>query len=159
MGRQAEAPLIHRLRGTYRADRHSAAFQIPGKRPRRPRWLTGEARAEWDRLSGILFRNGLLDTLNFLLFAVYCQTYAEWRNLSSLIEKLQANPNTRPADLARLIRLQAHVTKDLLRLGREFRLVGSRKRPVNQAGKTTESLYFEGLKTANKALKPPQRGA
>lgn len=44
----------------------------PPSRPRRPQWLVGYARAEWDRIIPELDRRGLLDVVDRNTIAGYC---------------------------------------------------------------------------------------
>ena len=46
--------------------------------PSCPRWLEGEARAEWRRMGKLLANVGVMTHVDRAIFAVYCQTYGRW---------------------------------------------------------------------------------
>ena len=47
-------------------------------RPKRPKWLVGEGRKEWERVAPKLFKQGLLTELYRVHLAFYCQSYADY---------------------------------------------------------------------------------
>jgi len=72
----------------------------PGKRPLKktttngkarttefhcPDWLDQEARDHWTVVAPALQKMGLLTELDLSLFAVYCQTYADWIRVEKLL--------------------------------------------------------------------------
>ncbi len=69
----------------------------PGKRPLNdrepqpvgkaecPEWLSDEAKTEWRRLSEQLETLGLLSSLDRAVFAVYCQSWADWKHACMVI--------------------------------------------------------------------------
>lgn len=72
----------------------------PGKRPLNerephpkpellpcPGWLKGEAQAEWERITPILFRLGLLTTLDRVALEGYCMAYGRWRAAERVIQE------------------------------------------------------------------------
>src|SRR5262245_44167589 len=71
------------LRGTYRASRapknepKPAAENLPA-----PDHLTGDARAEWERIAPELAKVGLLTRIDQTALALYCEFYADWRDAS-----------------------------------------------------------------------------
>ena len=48
----------------------------PAKRPTKPSWLLPEAKKEWNRVSGTLWKMGLLTELDRFALAMYCQQVA-----------------------------------------------------------------------------------
>jgi P27 family predicted phage terminase small subunit len=59
--------------------------------PEAPAWLSAYAREEWARLAGEMHRIGLLTTVDHTCFAVYCQSYAWWREAEEAIAALGDN--------------------------------------------------------------------
>lgn len=53
--------------------------------PEYPAHLSGEARAEWNRLYPILARNGMISEADLNSFAGYCQAYGRWQVAESYI--------------------------------------------------------------------------
>lgn len=47
-------------------------------KPTPPDWLSGEALAEWDRISDDLYDIGLLTRVDRTSLTAYCQAYARW---------------------------------------------------------------------------------
>lgn len=48
----------------------------PPSKPRRPQWVIGIARAEWDRVVPVLDRLGLLTVVDRSVLAAYCESVA-----------------------------------------------------------------------------------
>jgi len=89
-GRRPDPTELLKLRGTYRADRHSRNRPKPETTlPDRPRWLAGEGKKEWERLSPVLVRHGLLSELDRACFASYCQAWAEFVLISRKVRRLE----------------------------------------------------------------------
>ncbi len=85
----------------------------PGKRPLKktgatpasrppacPSWLGPEAKAEWQRLAPRLARTGQLTELDVAAFAIYCQTYADWRACQQVVAQGGATYATTSGRLA-----------------------------------------------------------
>ncbi len=75
----------------------------PGKRPLNknepqpdivlsecPKWLKGEARAEWKRITPVLYKVGLLTEADISALEKYCMAHARWRQAEAVIEKQKA---------------------------------------------------------------------
>lgn len=78
-GRHRKPTALHVVQGTARPDRTNPAEPRPELAiPPCPPTLTGEARAEWDRVTVELHQLGLLGRIDMALLAVYCQTWAEY---------------------------------------------------------------------------------
>ena len=54
--------------------------------PKRPAWLTGEARREWERLVPELSRLGLLTIVDGAALAGYCQSWADYVGAVKLLK-------------------------------------------------------------------------
>lgn len=78
-GRNAKGTAAHVLAGTFRADRHGehATPEAPRGTPEPPKVLTGDARAEWDRMVGRLERMGTLSSVDDAALYQYCLLFAE----------------------------------------------------------------------------------
>lgn len=52
-----------------------------------PKWLTGEARALWNRVAPGAITSGLLTVVDLPAFEAMCQSYARWREFERLSGK------------------------------------------------------------------------
>lgn len=52
-----------------------------------PKWLTGDAKKEWNRLVGSLIAMNVLKPADLQTFAAYCQSYANWKEAETQIKK------------------------------------------------------------------------
>ena len=88
-GRRPKPTALHRLQGTYRKDRHGGGLEVPpgGRRPRRPRWLTGHAREAWDRLAPDLHAAGVLTELDVGLLSCLCTMISRQRNALAILDR------------------------------------------------------------------------
>jgi P27 family predicted phage terminase small subunit len=59
----------------------------PAQAPEIPAHLNEEARAEWNRMSEILLRLGLLTTIDRAAFAAYCVAWARWVEAEDALKK------------------------------------------------------------------------
>lgn len=50
-----------------------------------PDWLVGLAREEWDRIIPHLIRVGRVHATDQMIIAAYCQTYAQWREVTDSV--------------------------------------------------------------------------
>lgn len=82
-----------KLRGTFRKDRHAAreAAAGPAGVPEKPKTLTGEAAAEWDRIVPELVRLGLVGSIDQSLIVGACRFWAHHCAYDKLQEKDPAN--------------------------------------------------------------------
>src|SRR4051794_37758421 len=69
---------------------------VPAEVPEAPGYLVGHACDEWYRISGELFRLGLLTILDIHVLAAYRQAYARWRAAEEALAKMaERDPGTR----------------------------------------------------------------
>lgn len=71
----------------------------PAEIPVPPDHLNDIAKAEWNRISEILLRLGLLTTLDRAALAAYCTTYARWIEAEEALKKtgpIVRSPNGHP---------------------------------------------------------------
>ena len=75
-GRKPKPLSLHRLAGTWRADRHSGAPEPPpGADP--PAWLSPAAHVEWHRLAGPLAEAGMLTPWDADALGELCELLVE----------------------------------------------------------------------------------
>lgn len=87
-GKKPDPTAMLKLRGTYRKDRRSADEPIPdGGMPERPKFLTGPAKIEWERLAPLLYEKGVLTTWDLAAFTMYCVELGEYVSLCRAIKK------------------------------------------------------------------------
>jgi P27 family predicted phage terminase small subunit len=70
-----------------RRNRRPSAGQVAVERPAKPRALTGEAAAEWNRIVPELERSGILSTMDRALLVRYCTAWADWVELDRLLQQ------------------------------------------------------------------------
>ena len=68
-----------------RRNARAVAGRVSVARPAKPRTLTGEAAAEWNRLVPELERSGILSTIDRALLVRYCTAWADWGELDGLL--------------------------------------------------------------------------
>lgn len=90
MGRPPTPSEILKSRGTFRADRHGDRPEVPVKKPKLPKWLTAEGKAEWNRQVKLLEKAGLIAELDRAALAVYCDTWADYVRCVWLIGEAEA---------------------------------------------------------------------
>ena len=78
MARLKKTAELRRLEGVPGQSRHPPVVE-KGKVPRCPKWLTGLARKEWNRVATGLHQAGLLTGLDVSALEGYCVTYAKWK--------------------------------------------------------------------------------
>src|SRR6266576_4575141 len=79
MSRKPLSDEEHRLKGTRptRAKPEEPS-QVPQGRPKRPSYLTVEARKEWNRIVPLLAERGTLSRADSAVLAIYCETHGRW---------------------------------------------------------------------------------
>lgn len=89
-GRKTIPSNIHKLRGTFRGDRHKKPedLEIKSVLPEPPEWFTNEvAKKEWKRMSKELHDLGVLTALDLACLEMYCVVYARWIRAEMEMEK------------------------------------------------------------------------
>lgn len=87
-GRPPKPSASLKLQGTYRADRRFADEPVPDAGiPVRPKFLTGPAKKEWERLGPLLIEKGVLTTWDVAAFTQYCWHWGEWVSLGRAVKK------------------------------------------------------------------------
>lgn len=95
-GRKRKPAALHRLKGTYRADRHGTGAQLPPGRPTEPESLPVTTRSIWRELAAQLEQLGTLQPVHGRALTVTAQALDEYRRLDLQIaqdggESYQAN--------------------------------------------------------------------
>ena len=86
-GHNRKPAALHVLEGTGRPSRQNGNTPRPRPTaPTCPSWLDKEAKAEWARVAPELERLGLLTVLDRAAFSAYCQSWADFRHLSEIID-------------------------------------------------------------------------
>jgi P27 family predicted phage terminase small subunit len=89
-GRKPTPTAIRRANGNPGKRGFNAAEPAaPGGMPDCPSHLSNEARAEWDRLAGVLHQMGVVTLVDRAALAAYCQAYGRWVEAE---EKLKETP-------------------------------------------------------------------
>jgi P27 family predicted phage terminase small subunit len=79
---------LKKLHGTARKDRSVGSTPTPTGMPTRPVGLSSQATRVWKSLAPKLYDLGLLAQIDQSTFAVYCQAYADWLELTRILNKL-----------------------------------------------------------------------
>ena len=69
---------VHRIKGTYRDDRHGDSLEVETAMPDRPFWLSASAIIVWQELQKELEKAGYLSKLDGMALALYCELSAEF---------------------------------------------------------------------------------
>lgn len=90
-GRKRKPTPILKLHGTFRDDRRSGNEPTPDiECPDMPRFITGEARKEWERIVPLLAEARCLTRWDMAALAAYCQTWKEFVRLCRAINRITA---------------------------------------------------------------------
>ena len=121
-GRKPKPVELHRLTGSYRADRHGGRMaRQPGEIPDKPAWLPPEASAEWDRIAPTLAPLGLLTPLDRAAFVAYCLAWAEFvwavKEVQQAGITYEAEGKLKPHPA---VRIASNAAKLMLQLAGEF---------------------------------------
>ncbi|MCC6238124.1 MAG: phage terminase small subunit P27 family [Dehalococcoidia bacterium] len=107
-----------------RRNAREVAGHVSVARPTKPRSLTGEAAAEWNRIVPELERSGILSTIDRALLVRYCTAWADWVELDALLAQGSKIVRGQKGNLVRspawLMRRNAEQT--LAELGRQLGL-------------------------------------
>jgi P27 family predicted phage terminase small subunit len=69
---------VLKLRGSWRGKARANEPELPGGTPECPEWLTGEAKARWNRLAPLLAKAGLLTQGDDMILAMLCQSWSDY---------------------------------------------------------------------------------
>ena len=80
--------MLKKLRGTVRADRkRNSTANVKGM-PKRPTGLSEQAVRIWKSLGPKLYDLGLLAEIDASMFAIYCQAFGDWLQLTRYLNRL-----------------------------------------------------------------------
>ena len=114
-----------------------------GKVPTAPRWLSEEAKKEWRRLAGRLWRVGLLTEADHDALALYCETFASWRRAEEQVRKKGEVMRTAAGNVIQnpYLSIANRAKRDALVLAREFGMTpAARSRISIESGEEEPSL-------------------
>jgi P27 family predicted phage terminase small subunit len=77
-GRNATPTKVLEMRGSWRAKARQGEPRGKVKVPPMPKWLEGEEKVEWKRLTRLLREQGLIAEVDRGLVALYCEAWAEF---------------------------------------------------------------------------------
>ena len=109
-----------------------------------PDWLEEEAKAEWERMGGILADMGVLTEVDTMTFAGYCQAYARWKEAEEFISQhgsIIRTPNGYLQQVPQVSIAQTNL-KIMLKFCEEFGLTPSARSRIS-ANKSTEETTDE----------------
>lgn len=86
-GRPPKPTALKLIEGNPGKRRAKGEPKPPPSKPRRPQWLVGYARTEWDRVVPTLDRLGLLTTIDRTVLAAYCEAAAGLKAASQDLRK------------------------------------------------------------------------
>lgn len=85
-GRKPKPAALKKLEGNPGKRKLNSKEAVPAKgMPTCPDWLMPEAKKEWRRLAELMNQMGVLTEVDVAAFAVYCQSYARWKEVQEHI--------------------------------------------------------------------------
>jgi P27 family predicted phage terminase small subunit len=119
-GRPPKPTALKILQGTYRPDRSNPGEVYPDLPPnlQPPEWLPEDAARKWSALAPILSRNGLLTECDLDTLALYCQTWARWRDAEDALSRDGATTTAQSGyqQVSAWVTIAKQCRADLLRL-------------------------------------------
>ena len=106
-----------------------------------PEWLENEAKAEWNRLSGVLKDMGVLTEADYTAFAGYCQAYARWKEAEEYLSENGSVMQTPSGYLQQVPQVSIAQTnlKLMLKFGEQFGLTPSARSRIVVSKSTEET--------------------
>ena len=88
LGRKAQPTILKMKKGNLGKRPPNKKEPQPKKvLPPCPKWLTGEARAEWKRITPVLYELGILTEIDLSALEKYCMAHKRWRQAETTIDK------------------------------------------------------------------------
>ena len=143
-GRKPKPTAIKLLEGNPGCRPLNRAEPKPTGVPVCPDWLEDEAKAEWERMGGILADMGVLTEVDTMAFAGYCQAYARWKEAEEFISRhgsIIRTPNGYLQQVPQVSIAQTNL-KIMLKFCEEFGLTPSARSRIS-ANKSTEETTDE----------------
>lgn len=144
-GRKPKSTQTLKLHGGFRPDRHNTDAPEPeiGK-PEAPKWLTGSAREEWNRILPLLLAEKCVSRWDRAALVLYCQewkTYVEATQKLRMVRGLLAKGSKGQLMEHPLLRIRDKAFRKLLQVASEFGLTPAARSRLNvQAGDATDPL-------------------
>ena len=113
-----------------------------------PEWLMEDAKEEWYRLAEVMNKMGILSDVDQSAFAVYCQTWARWKEAQEHIDREGSTFETDSGQIKRnpWVAIANEWQAKLLSVCGEFGLTpSSRSRIVAANSKEAEADGMEAL--------------
>jgi len=86
-GRPAKPIAMHKLTGSFRADRHGEAPETDGNRPIAPDFLDDNALVEWNRIVDHLVKTGVAGSMDMGCLAGHCQAWSDYIEAVLILRK------------------------------------------------------------------------
>lgn len=86
-GRKAMPANVHKLRGSYRGDRHGDGITVDAVLPDPPVELSEVGQKEWRRIAPELSKVGLLSNLDLTALEMYCRVYCRWLDAEKKLDE------------------------------------------------------------------------
>ena len=87
-GRPRKPEALKKLQGTARPDRRRSKSMNAKKMPKRPTGLSEQAVRIWKSLGPKLHELGMLAETDASTFAIYCQAFGDWLQLTRYLNRL-----------------------------------------------------------------------
>lgn len=148
MSRRPTPTHLHKLAGSFRADRHRTMTLTPGTPPDAPGWLSSIAKAKWVETAAALAAAGALTALDLDALAAYCECYATWREALETVRREGATFPTRSGLVKRhpAVAIVAQAGRELLAWSDKLGLTpAARQRMRFELPATEEADEFEAL--------------
>ena len=127
-----------------RAVRREPEPQIPEPLPEPPEFLSDDAQDEWRRLIGEMVRLKLVTPLDTMLFACYCQSFADWKAAVEAFNRMRAKDPVMAGLLIKdrdgeartnpLVRIVRNAGEHMVRCAAEFGLTPVARARIASAG-------------------------
>jgi P27 family predicted phage terminase small subunit len=148
-GRKPKPKALRLLHGDFRPDRHNADQpDVASAVPRRPGFLRGEAKKEWERITALLSAQRCISEWDMAAITAYCQCWGYFAMLSRKIktaeDMCQEDAATGQKSLAPLYIAQDKCLKNLRAYAVEFGLTPSSRVKV-RAQKEEKQNPFAAL--------------
>jgi P27 family predicted phage terminase small subunit len=142
-GRKPKPTAVLKLTGQYRPDRHEGTEPQPAVGiPEPPKSLTGEALAEWDRITRLLVQVRCIAELDRSALAAYCIEWAKYIKANNRLRVINSllTESTKGTRMPHpLLRVSDRALANMLRLCQEFGLTPAARSRLNvEAGQSSE---------------------
>lgn len=126
--------------------------EIKPEIPDCPKFLTGEARREWHRVTRELHELGVIGRADRMMLSNYCESWAIWREACEEIKRDGVTVIGREGHLIAhpaSVRREA-ASREMLKFAQEYGMTASARTRVSVAPKTPEKDSLEKLIDANR---------